>query len=190
MKNKIGAFGAGQFSLETLVGGRPGTTIFQNPGGGGGGLGGGSHTRTGPGRPPGARIRPRVWSPAGGGGGMDDFSLARPNTEEGASQGAQSYKAYVSLRFTFRITLHGCPVPQYGGFESFRVSEHRFMGSPIPQCSRFASFRVSQSAQSRNFGCAHNTYIVCHAMVVCYCVSCGNARNQLTHALRTQKKAP
>ena len=39
MKKKIGAFGAGQFSLGTLVGGRPGTTIFQNPGGGGG-LGG------------------------------------------------------------------------------------------------------------------------------------------------------
>ena len=32
---KKGTFGAGQFSLETLVGGRPGTTIFQNPGGGG-----------------------------------------------------------------------------------------------------------------------------------------------------------
>ena len=51
LKKKIGAFGAREFSLETLVGGRPGTTIFQNPGGGGGGWGG-SHTRTGPGRPP------------------------------------------------------------------------------------------------------------------------------------------
>ena len=41
MKKKIGAFGAIEFSLGTLVGGRPGTTIFQNPGGGeGGGLGG------------------------------------------------------------------------------------------------------------------------------------------------------
>ena len=40
MKKKIGAFGAGQFSLGTLVGGRPGTTIFQNPVGEGGGLGG------------------------------------------------------------------------------------------------------------------------------------------------------
>ena len=39
MKKKIGAFGAGQFSLGTLAGGRPGTTIFQNPGGGGGGGG-------------------------------------------------------------------------------------------------------------------------------------------------------
>ena len=39
MKKKIGAFGAGQFSLGTLAGGLPGTTIFQNPGGGGG-LGG------------------------------------------------------------------------------------------------------------------------------------------------------
>ena len=53
MKKKFGAFGAGQFSLGTLVGGQPGTTIFQNPGGGGGGWGV-SHTRTGPGRPPGA----------------------------------------------------------------------------------------------------------------------------------------
>ena len=35
MKKNFGAFGTGQFSLETLVGGRPGTTIFQNPGGGG-----------------------------------------------------------------------------------------------------------------------------------------------------------
>ena len=49
MKKKIGAFGAGQFSLGTLVGGRPVTTIFQNLGGGWGV----SHTRTGPGRPPG-----------------------------------------------------------------------------------------------------------------------------------------
>ena len=52
MKKKIGAFGAGQFSLGTLVGGRPGTTIFQSPGGGGGGGWGVSHTRTGPGCPP------------------------------------------------------------------------------------------------------------------------------------------
>ena len=55
-KKKNGAFGAGQFSLGTLAGGRPGTTIFQNPEGGGGRGGGGgqgvSHTRTGPGRPP------------------------------------------------------------------------------------------------------------------------------------------
>ena len=36
MKKKIGAFGAGQFSLGTLVEGQPGTTIFQNPGAGGG----------------------------------------------------------------------------------------------------------------------------------------------------------
>ena len=52
MKKKIGAFGAGQFSLGTLAGGRPGPTIFQNPGGGGGGGWGVSYTRTGPGRPP------------------------------------------------------------------------------------------------------------------------------------------
>ena len=40
MKKKFGAFGAGQFSLETLVGGQPGTTIFKTRGGGGGGEGG------------------------------------------------------------------------------------------------------------------------------------------------------
>ena len=53
MKKNFRAFGTRQFSLETLVGGRPGTTIFQNPGGGEGGGGlGGSHARTGPGHPP------------------------------------------------------------------------------------------------------------------------------------------
>ena len=56
MKKNFGTFGAGQFSLETLVGGRPGTTIFQNLGGGGG-AGGGSHTRTRPGSPPPPRAR-------------------------------------------------------------------------------------------------------------------------------------
>ena len=35
---------------------------------------------------------------------MDDFSSARPNTQKGASRGAQSNKAYVSLCFAFRIT--------------------------------------------------------------------------------------
>ena len=50
---KIGAFGAGQFSLGTLVEGRPGTTIFQNPGGGGGWGGGGGHIQgPGPAAPP------------------------------------------------------------------------------------------------------------------------------------------
>ena len=53
MKKKIGAFGAGQFSLGTLVEGRPGTTIFQNPGGReGGGLGGGRIQGPGPAAPP------------------------------------------------------------------------------------------------------------------------------------------
>ena len=55
MKKKNGAFGAGQFSLGTLVEGRPGTTIFQNPGGGGrgGGAGGGRIQGPGPAAPPG-----------------------------------------------------------------------------------------------------------------------------------------
>ena len=56
MKKKIGAFGAGQFSLGTLVEGRPGTTIFQNPGGGGGGAGGGRIQGPGPAAPPGFEV--------------------------------------------------------------------------------------------------------------------------------------
>ena len=71
----------------------------------------------------------------------------------------------------------GCLVPQYGRFKLFRVSEHHFMGCPMPHCGGFKSFPLSRGAQSRNFSCANNKYIVCHAMVVCYCVSHGNARN-------------
>ena len=59
-KLRGGGAGAGQFSLETLVGGRPGTAIFQNPGGGGGGLGGG-----------------------GGGGGVAYKDPARPPPRRG-----------------------------------------------------------------------------------------------------------
>ena len=54
MRKKIGAFGAGQFSPGTLVDGRPGTTIFQNPGGGGG-AGGCRIQGPGPAAPPGAQ---------------------------------------------------------------------------------------------------------------------------------------
>ena len=53
MKKKIGAFGARQFSPGTLVEGRPGTTIFRNPGGGGGGAGGVAYKDP-------ARLPPRV----------------------------------------------------------------------------------------------------------------------------------
>ena len=56
------------------------------------------------------------------------------------------------------------------------------MGCPIPQCGRFESFRVSRGAQSRNLGYANNKYIVIHAMVVCCCVSRGNARNRMHFA--------
>ena len=82
---------------------------------------------------------------------MDDFSSARPNTEEGASQGARFCKAYVSSCFAFRITA------------SWGAQSHN--------CGRFESFSVSRGAQSQNFGCANNKYIVCHTMVVCCCVS-------------------
>ena len=43
--------------------------------------------------------------PVGGG----DFSSVRPGTEEGASQGAQSCKAYISSRFAFP-TMWSFPV--------------------------------------------------------------------------------
>ena len=59
-KNKtIGASGARQFSPGTHVGGRPGTTIFQNRGGGGGGGWGLSRTRTGATPPPRGPTIPR-----------------------------------------------------------------------------------------------------------------------------------
>ena len=62
------------------------------------------------------------------------------------------------------------------------------MRCPNPKCDCFESFRVSWGAESRNLGCANKKYIVCPAMVVCYCVSRGNARNRLTHAIRTPQK--
>ena len=59
------------------------------------------------------------------------------------------------VRFdTFRVSDHrfmGCPIPECGRFESFRVSDHCFIGFPIPQCGRFESFRVSDH---RFMGCS------------------------------------
>ena len=54
MKKKKGAWGAGQLSLGTRVGGRRGTTIFLNPGPGrgGGGAGGCRIQGGGPAAPP------------------------------------------------------------------------------------------------------------------------------------------
>ena len=72
MKNKFGAFGARQFSLETLVGGRPGTTIFQNPGGGGGGWGGVAYKDRA--RPP----PPWGWGGGGLGGGLVSGLTGKP----------------------------------------------------------------------------------------------------------------
>ena len=114
----------------------------------------------------------------GGGGGHGQFLLGAAQHRRGCLTGCLILQG---IRFvTFRVSHHrfmGCPFPQYGGFESFRVSDQCFMGCPIPQCGRFESFHVSRGAQSRNFGCASNKYIVCHAMVVCCCVSRGNAQN-------------
>ena len=117
---------------------------------------------------------------------MDDFSSARPNTKEGASR----CPIVQCVRFvTFRVLHHrfmGRLVPQYGCLELLRVSEHRFMGCPIPQCgclSRFVFHRVPNPGTS-----VMPTTSTSSAMVVCYCVSSGNARNCLTHALRTPKK--
>ena len=45
---------------------------------------------------------------------MNELSSARPNTEEGALRGAQSYKAYVSSRFG--SPLHGVPNPTIQSF--------------------------------------------------------------------------
>ena len=118
---------------------------------------------------------------------MDDFSLARPKSEEGASQGAQSCKAYVSSPLAFCITA------LWGAQSRNTVVSNRFAFRSTTSWGtqshgHFAPFCVSRGAQSRTFGCANNTYIVCRAMVLRYCVSRGNARNQLTHALRTPPK--
>ena len=117
------------------------------------------------------------------GGGHGRFLFGAAQHRRGCLTGCPILQ---DVRFvTFRVSRHrfmGCPVPQYGRFESFRISEHRFMGCPIPQCGRFQSFRVSRCAQSRNLGCANNKYIVCHTMVVCCCVSRGNARNRMHFA--------
>ena len=67
---------------------------------------------------------------------MDNFSSARPNTEEGASQGAESCKTYVLSRFAFRVSA------------SWGAQSHNAVLS-----SRFVS-------QSQNFGCANNKYII------------------------------
>ena len=118
-------------------------------------------------------------TPCRGGGGAWTISLRRAPTPKRVPHRVPNPARRTFCQF--RASHHrfmGCLVPQYSRFELFRVLEHRFMGSPIPQCGRFESFRVSRGAQSQNFGC------------VCYCVSRGNARNRLTHALRTQKKAP
>ena len=64
------------------------------------------------------------------------------------------------------------------------------MGSPISQRGRFEPFRVSQGAQSRNFSCANNKYIVCHAMVVCYCGLAAMRGTALRMHFAPEKKTP
>ena len=68
------------------------------------------------------------------GGAMDNFSSARHNTEEGASQSAQSCQTYVSSRLAFRVTA------------SWGAQSHNTVVS-----NRFA-FRITASwgAQSHN----------------------------------------
>ena len=104
---------------------------------------------------------------------MGKYSSAWPNTEEGASQGAQSCKAYVSSRFAFRITA------------SWGAQSHNAVVS-----SRFA-FRITASwgAQSHNavvssgFVCKSRC-VIHYIMVACDCVSRGNV---FVRTLRTKK---
>ena len=60
---------------------------------------------------------------------MDDFSSARPNTEEGASQGAQYARRTFRHVSRFASPLHGVPNPT---MRSFRVVSC-FTGCPIPE---------------------------------------------------------
>ena len=95
---------------------------------------------------------------------MDDFSSAWPYTEEGASQGAQSYKAYISSRFTFRITA------TWGAQSQNTVVSNRF---PLRNT-------VSWGAQSQNVvvssftGCPFPELGLCqqqvHRLAHCGCV--------------------
>ena len=89
---------------------------------------------------------------------MDEFSSARPNTKEGASQGAQSCKAYVSSRFAFWITA------------SWGAQSHNMLLRVVSCCM------VCPIPELR---LCNNKYIICHATFVCYCVSRGTARKCL-----------
>ena len=105
------------------------------------------------------------------GGGMDKFSLARPNTEESASQGA--HKAYVSSCFASRIAA------SWGAQSQTVVVSGRFA----------VQMTTSWSAQCRNavvtsgFVCK-STCVICHTMVTCDCVFCSTPRAAFLCALR------
>ena len=80
---------------------------------------------------------------------MDEFSSARPNTEEGASHGAQSCKASFRHILCFGSLLHRVSNPTMRLFQVVLL----FTGCPIPE------LRL-----------CNNKYIIYHNMVVCYCV--------------------
>ena len=78
---------------------------------------------------------------------MGDFSSARLNTEEGASQGARSCKTYVSSRFAFRVAASwgahshstvvlnrfACPIAASWGAQSHNeVVSSRFVFHGVP----------------------------------------------------------
>ena len=107
---------------------------------------------------------------------MDQFSLARPNTEEGASQGAQSCKAYVSSRFAFRVTA------------SWGTQSHNAVASSGFEFGITASWGAQSynTVVSSGFACK-STCIICYTMVACDCVSRGTPRAAFSCALRGQK---
>ena len=117
---------------------------------------------------------------------MDDFSSARPNTEEGASLGAQSCQTYVSSRFAFRVTA------------SWGAQSHNTVVS-----NRFA-FRITASWGAQSHNAVVSSRFVFHGVpnpgtsvvpqqvhrLSCYgCVLlCVSRQCAEPHALRTPRK--
>ena len=76
-----------------------------------------------------------------GGGGREGLSSARPNTEEGASQGAQCCKAYVSSHFTFQITA------SWGAKSQNAVVSSRFVFHGVPNPGTWVVPTTSRNAK-------------------------------------------
>ena len=110
---------------------------------------------------------------------MDDFSSARPNTEEGASQGAQSYKMYVSSRFAFRITAswgarsHNTVVSNHFGFRITASWGAQSNNAVVSSCFLFHGVPNPGTSVVPTTSTSSATLWLC--VVVCLAAMCGTA---------------